>query len=1551
MATPNYDASEFPLMKELKFQQHFNDPNELSISRLNETTDDLYGTTVHDIAQAYPSGSILELANLVPARGPKKEPIFSCSISLPPPYIWNRPDKAPKDSPDKKIIQRNLLSFYSESFGTEQYKSLVATMTSLDKTKEKYDRYQLSHLIIHGGTLISEFSGILAACSFAVKYDESGCSPSHVVIHLIATSNTLLSNNGKFRIPTRMADNKPATQRGLATLLLSYLDIIFRRTYPDVTVVAAVSPENENAKGFFQANGFVEVDIGHNQYKRLRKYGTPHGQSVEEADLVPYVLQIPVILSNPPRYSTTFCPDPPTLGKNTANSYPHLLQHFETYLCQSRGVDGKTNSLHTKMALLTELGRGYEVVGTEGTENGSLRLKKTIDYKDAGKQAPVDGYIAANKKVFNHLLELSFHNTGSGNRKNCLVVEENETSMAAFFGTVQKVLFPQLLLHHNDVPSLLLLYTSMIKQLARIPKDHPFWNKLNNDDSYQPGCELFRNIVSRGLRGRPPVPIGPDHFREYHEWIDVDMTNGKKRQMTVSDLKFFCHATSTNLVLLEGKTKVHQPRSTHDPRSWTISIEFLLMDMFLTTGGTTNEVVEALESIDRILVVAVLTGDKPHVVEVTDAGKQLISQANMPSSTIMPTSRGWGFSDWCCARLRCREALFNASAGTTCITCSSCGDKVHRDCLTTAEASTVCLYCLNNTETKERTFGSSADGAWCASGPLCRVVTHPAIRSTTGENMTAPCEGCALELHANCCDLWLNGVRVCFQCANKSRPEHELIQPVFDVQEVLGHFSLARAGVTTMTNVHAPSTGATDETSGMDTDDGNQNKENEVQEEPHNNEGGGAGGRGGKRAKEMITKTPIRKTTASSTKAAPMSGKRTPKPKKTCQRGGMQTRRQTCAAGYDCKQPDGEPIFNSGYQCHSCKVFMHVGCGTESDWIVPDNQEDDDPDQSLFCFRCVYKSGDCAAGDQCTRKEDNIRVGIDKCVTCGKRAHKECIFDMQCLKCDVEADAQKLATYPILAHDEIMTEYNGVVQEGQFAEDQTGIGTDGFTLAHRIYKGKQSIIKSLNKRIVALRKKKTTDSNKELLALRAELAVQEGMEGEAAMNALLHQMDSIKSLFYSTESNNDNMDDYNAEDRRFFAVLTEAACKKIGKSYPHTVCLKESWAQKNFQPEVLATVKASRAGIVPPGSTFAPVTLKSKDDDNAIKWLMHRYTWRPYKCRINGGGEQDGHIIVLRKLDNGNERQQLVTVRYKSLHRARSFLGTDCVAWILNNVDGIDKVVEPQLDHVYARYTEQTDRQVCALRCTISVSTAAGKRGGKNLQMTHTWHGLIVRGSNAEENQDQYIEKLDTDWVTDNFEPVYIQQCIAKGSHKTNFLKIPPGAPRSDLPPFMTRSAPALLYVQGHDKRLCMVLSLASALHFLGLTELAKVVKREGSRLENHVFQPQKIVELMQDHARWLTPTRLRPKDSSSVLDEKSKVPYPKMIVLQANDGGTEHAVTICGNLVFDSTCPHALPLNRATLNWCCQGTYVGVVDGYCFSEHSNTKKPKVKKQLHDCTI
>jgi hypothetical protein len=630
---------------------------------------------------------------------------------------------------------------------------------------------------------------------------------------------------------------------------------------------------------------------------------------------------------------------------------------------------------------------------------------------------------------------------------------------------------------------------------------------------------------------------------------------------------------------------------------------------------------------------------------------------------------------------------------------------------------------------------------------------------------------------------------------------------------------------------------------------------------------------------------------------------------------------------------------------------MHKDCGTKSDWIMPDNQDDDAPNQSLYCYRCVYKSGECAAGDQCSLKEAKIRLGSLQCTSCGKHAHNECIVDMQCLKCDLEEDKQKLAACQILDHDEIMIDY---AREDELADDQTGIGTDGFLKAHDEYKRKDSSLKSLKKQIKTLENKKpgasgrdSTSLNNELRGLRAELAKEEGYGGEAAMNAILHQKDSIEALLYSTESDNDNMDDYSDDaGRRFFARLTEAACQKIGKTYPRVVRLSYNWVLKTFQPDVIATVQASRAGILPLASSVAPVMLKSKDDNNSIKWQILLYEWRPVNKLRNKHGEQDGHILVER-LQDGKQWQPKQIITYKSLFKARNILGRGCVAWILNNVDAITRTVRPNLDGDYGMYTERTDRQVCALRCQISQTTAAGSnKGGKIMQTTQKWKGLIAKGSNPD---DKYIDDLETDWVNENFDHDYLQQCIKQANLKTNFVKIPPGAPRSDVPPFMSRLAPELKYVQGADERLCMVLSLASALHILGLTRVADVVQRARSRLENVVYQPQKIVKLMAKNAGGWVPTKLT--QAHDIFDEKEKVPYPKMIVLRADDGGAEHAVTICGNLVFDSTCPHALPLNQETLNWCCRGTYIGVLEGYCFKEHPDKKRPFVKKQLQDCTI
>ena len=79
---------------------------------------------------------------------------------------------------------------------------------------------------------------------------------------------------------------------------------------------------------------------------------------------------------------------------------------------------------------------------------------------------------------------------------------------------------------------------------------------------------------------------------------------------------------------------------------------------------------------------------------------------------------------------------------------------------------------------------------------------------------------------------------------------------------------------------------------------------------------------------------------------------------------------------------------------------------------------------------------------------------------------------------------------------------------------------------------------------------------------------------------------------------------------------------------------------------------------------------------------------------------------------------------------------------------------------------------------------------------------------------------------------------------------------------------------------------------------------------------------------------------------------WPTVLQLMALDGGTQHAVTVVGRLIFYSTCPHALDLNQQTLDYCCStntqpGQCARVHHGYCFKERDVGKVMRVDNFIH----
>ena len=74
-----------------------------------------------------------------------------------------------------------------------------------------------------------------------------------------------------------------------------------------------------------------------------------------------------------------------------------------------------------------------------------------------------------------------------------------------------------------------------------------------------------------------------------------------------------------------------------------------------------------------------------------------------------------------------------------------------------------------------------------------------------------------------------------------------------------------------------------------------------------------------------------------------------------------------------------------------------------------------------------------------------------------------------------------------------------------------------------------------------------------------------------------------------------------------------------------------------------------------------------------------------------------------------------------------------------------------------------------------------------------------------------------------------------------------------------------------------------------------------------------------------------------------AKTTYPMTVIPRCKDGGTQHAVCVVDNLVFDSTQEVALKLQLETFEWICkinQG-FNGVAEAYRFDVKLGGKKWK----------
>ena len=193
-------------------------------------------------------------------------------------------------------------------------------------------------------------------------------------------------------------------------------------------------------------------------------------------------------------------------------------------------------------------------------------------------------------------------------------------------------------------------------------------------------------------------------------------------------------------------------------------------------------------------------------------------------------------------------------------------------------------------------------------------------------------------------------------------------------------------------------------------------------------------------------------------------------------------------------------------------------------------------------------------------------------------------------------------------------------------------------------------------------------------------------------------------------------------------------------------------------------------------------------------------------------------------------------------------------------------------------------------------------------------------------------------WVGSWLSVIFYRLCIRM---KNSWLHVPAGDVCLDVAPVEFMTPIPTKYVQGRS-RLCLIKSLASALHYMGLkTEASKMITVSDAFLELEMKMAYKAVRThMHEHAKCIgiaTPLvaprsfgarkktkRLRVYSLEELIADKCL--FPTLVVPRGADKGVGHAVCVVDDLIFDSTQARALKLEKSSFDWICgEGGCTGI--------------------------
>jgi hypothetical protein len=233
--------------------------------------------------------------------------------------------------------------------------------------------------------------------------------------------------------------------------------------------------------------------------------------------------------------------------------------------------------------------------------------------------------------------------------------------------------------------------------------------------------------------------------------------------------------------------------------------------------------------------------------------------------------------------------------------------------------------------------------------------------------------------------------------------------------------------------------------------------------------------------------------------------------------------------------------------------------------------------------------------------------------------------------------------------------------------------------------------------------------------------------------------------------------------------------------------------------------------------------------------------------------------------------------------------------------------------------------------------------------------------------------ELCKEWVHHNFDKEIIDQIVDfndPGKQKTKeemksingskYFKVPVGNanPNMIIPDFIKH--PQIIFRQEVGEDSCCFKSLASAIHYLGMIDVANVIvsywyeyKNDNCKVFDRIMQ-WAYTKLLHEESVHLQYFRTKHCSKCTRITKNDNILLttinPKDILwinLLAYDGDCSHTVAVCDNYIFDSNFHNAMPLSQENLNRSCGGSnFVRIKLGYWFHYRTNTKiKQKLDKE------